>query len=186
MFDLTRDVRLSPSSLVRHVNENWFDSPFLFPPFRREISFPSITLWVHFTFVLVENLLHLLQNILLVSQLVSGRTQKLTPFLILILHSRLLKASSSSSIDIRNVLHQWMRCLASFSVYTGRIVFVSRWLTHFSLSSTFLYSFFCPPADRDFWCFRSNTRLRLMLGPEKYRAESRLPVPMVVAREASM
>ena len=27
MFDLTRDVRLSPSSLVRHVNENWLGLP---------------------------------------------------------------------------------------------------------------------------------------------------------------
>ena len=180
MFDLTRDVRLSPSS------ENWFDSPFFISPFSERNDLPLYHFVGSFHVCWFENLLHLLQNILLVSQLVSGRTQKLTPFLILILHSRLLKASSSSSIDIRNVLHQWMRCLASFSVYTGRIVFVSRWLTHFSLSSTFLYSFFCPPADRDFWCFRSNTRLRLMLGPEKYRAESRLPVPMVVAREASM
>ena len=40
MFDLTRDVRLSPSSLVRHVNENWFDSPFFISPFSERNDLP--------------------------------------------------------------------------------------------------------------------------------------------------
>jgi len=97
-------------------------------------------------------------------------------------HVLLLSAVSRSSAFILNSLHHCLipsMCLVS---KTGVMVFSSRRLTHFSRRSAFLYIFLLAPL----WYRMSITRDLFMFGPVKYMAESKLPVPIVVALDIAI
>ena len=93
----------------------------------------------------------------------------------------MLNMASKPLVLIRKVFVHLIR--SSFCLFSqlGLIVFLFSLSIHFSLSCTFLYS--VTPSR---WYLRPVTLHVFMSCPEKYIAESRFPVPVVVALDVPM
>ena len=96
-------------------------------------------------------------------------------------HSFMLSMSSKSLVLIRNVFPHLIRSSFSCLFQCGFIVFLSSLSIHFSLSCTFLHG--VVPSR---WYLSPITLHVFMSCPEKYIAESRFPVPDVVALDTPM